>query len=97
MVENRQWLWGHCMHFLHHLFSPLKIPVWNFLLPIAQELKISCQLGAHEGCELVGAIAGSIQNPEERKGTEENSTDNFHQGFKIALLKPLNFSYTGKK
>lgn len=55
----------------HHLFTPLKIPAWNFLLPIAQELTISCQLGAHEGCELVGAIAGNLQNPEERKETRK--------------------------
>lgn len=65
----------------HHLFTLLKTPVWKFLLPIAQEMKISCQLGAHEGCELVSAIAGSIQKPEERKETEEKSIDNFPQGF----------------
>lgn len=65
----------------HHLFTPLKIPVWNFLLPIAQELKISYQLGAHEGCELIAAIAKNIQNPEERKETDEKATDNFPQGF----------------
>lgn len=65
----------------YHLFTLLKIPVWNFLLPIAQELKISCQLGAHEGCELTGAIAENTQNPEERKETEKKSTDNFPQGF----------------
>lgn len=65
----------------HHLFTHLKIPVWNFLLPISQELRISCQLGAHEGYELAGAIAKNIQNPEERKETEEKSTDNFPQGF----------------
>lgn len=53
----------------------------KFLLPIAQELKISCQLGAREGCELVSAIAENTQNSEERNETEEKSTDNFPQGF----------------
>lgn len=66
---------------LHHLFTLLKIPVWNLVLPIAQELKISCQLRALEGCEPLGATAGNIQNPEERKDTEEKSTDSFPQGF----------------
>lgn len=66
---------------LHYLFTLLKIPVWNLVLPIAQELKISCQLGALEGCEPLGVTAGNIQNPEERKDTEEKSTDSFPQGF----------------
>lgn len=65
----------------YHLFTLLMTSVWKFLLPIAQELKISCQLGAREGCELVSAIAGNIQKPEERKETEEKSIDNFPQGF----------------
>lgn len=57
------------------------------MLPIAQELKISCQLGAHEGCELVGATAGNVQNPEERKETEEKSTDSFPQSFLNSTFK----------
>lgn len=74
----------------HHLFTPLKatnvkLSVTNCSragkLAATREHMRCYALLREKGCELMGAIAENIQSPEERRETEEKSTDSFHQGF----------------
>lgn len=69
----------------HHLFTPLKLPMWNPVTNCSRAGKLAATwehtrcygLLLEKGCELMGAIAKHIQSPEERRETEEKSADSF--------------------